>query len=170
MPFDVFVQPFVPGVAWGELSVVIIDGAVSHRVRKVPRSGDFRCQEEFGAESSVLLGASKSCLASLALRVLQAAMESAILADSEGKHQRAQVPLFARVDLLPLLPDCSGILGESAVSGAYALLEVELIEPSLYLRDAALAGIDAAGTLARAIQTRLKATAEKSRLSRGLEP
>lgn len=171
MPFDVLVQPFVPGVARGELSVVIIDGAVSHMVRKVPRSGDFRCQEEFGADSSVLVGASKSCLASLASRVLQAAMESAVLSDSEGKHQRAQVPLFARVDLLPLLPDCSGILGEeSAVSDAYALLEVELIEPSLYLRDAALAGIDAAGTLARAIQTRLAATAEKSRLSRGLEP
>jgi glutathione synthase/RimK-type ligase-like ATP-grasp enzyme len=46
---DAMVQPFLSRVAErGELSVVVVNGAVSHAVRKVPRSGDYRIQEGYG--------------------------------------------------------------------------------------------------------------------------
>jgi hypothetical protein len=45
---DVLVQPFVSGVADGEVSIVMLDGQVSHAVRKVPAAGDFRVHEYYG--------------------------------------------------------------------------------------------------------------------------
>ncbi len=46
---DAMVQPFLSRVAErGELSVVVVNGAVSHAVRKVPRSGEYRIQEGYG--------------------------------------------------------------------------------------------------------------------------
>lgn len=47
------VQPFVPEIVAGELSVVLIGGRVSHVVRKRPRQGEVRSQPEFGAELSL---------------------------------------------------------------------------------------------------------------------
>jgi glutathione synthase/RimK-type ligase-like ATP-grasp enzyme len=46
---DAMVQPFLERVAdRGELSVVVVNGAVSHAVRKVPRTGEYRIQEGYG--------------------------------------------------------------------------------------------------------------------------
>src|SRR4051812_21103606 len=48
---DVLVQPYVEGIeSNGELSIVCIDGEPSHVVRKVPAAGDFRTQEDHGAD------------------------------------------------------------------------------------------------------------------------
>jgi hypothetical protein len=164
--FDVLVQPFLPGVAQGELSIVVIDGAVSHVVRKVPRSGDFRCQEEFGAQASVEAGGGVNpAICALAARVLGAAAEAfaetgGAAAEGGGGGSRGGLPspqvLAARVDLLPLLsPEESAPSHDPPRASAYALLEVELVEPSLFFREAARAGVDAAGAMARALQKRL---------------
>lgn len=46
---DWVMQPFVRSVAeYGERSAICIDGRVSHVVRKIARSGDFRVQSDFG--------------------------------------------------------------------------------------------------------------------------
>lgn len=51
---DVLVQPYLASIeARGELSVVVVDGAVSHAVRKRPSGGEFRIQEEFGGTTTV---------------------------------------------------------------------------------------------------------------------
>lgn len=48
---DTMVQPLVASIhERGELSVVVIDGEVSHAVRKQPRAGGVRTQIEFGAD------------------------------------------------------------------------------------------------------------------------
>ena len=51
---DVLVQPFLPAVEHeGELSVVLIDGAVSHGLRKQPATGEYRVHEERGGTTTL---------------------------------------------------------------------------------------------------------------------
>ncbi len=99
----VLVQPFLPDIANGELSMIFLDGTFSHAVLKSPRSGDFRTQSEFGA---VIRPASPRREESeLAERVL---------------HVLPRPPLYARIDVV------------HTSSGA-KLMELELIEPELFL-------------------------------------
>lgn len=80
---DVLVQPFVAGVqSEGELSVFVIDGQVTHAVRKRSASGDFRTN----FDRAVVREDVDDVTAALALRVVHAAP--------------VEPPLYARVDLL----------------------------------------------------------------------
>ncbi|HVE80232.1 MAG TPA: hypothetical protein VNA89_15305 [Gemmatimonadaceae bacterium] len=118
----VMVQPFLPVVAAeGEWSLVFLDGTFSHAVLKRPAAGDFRVQHEHG-------GSAEPVAPSPAL-VRQA---RAALAAAPGD------PLYARVD------GC-------VIAGRLHVMELELIEPSLFL---ALAP-DAPARLARAVVRRL---------------
>lgn len=55
---DMLIQPYLPSVETaGELSVVVIDAAVSHVLVKTPRPGDFRTQAEHGAVAASVAGA-----------------------------------------------------------------------------------------------------------------
>lgn len=97
-------QPFVPSVVEeGEFSVFAFGGAVSHAVLKTPTSGDFRVQEEHG-------GTIRAAQPEPALLALTDTALSAVGRDL----------LYARVDAVRM-PD-----------GGFALMELELIEPSLY--------------------------------------
>ena len=103
---DWFAQPFVRSVITeGEYSLFYFDGRFSHAIRKVPKPGDFRVQEEHGGEII-------SMPASPELRRVADQVLAAI----------APVPLQARIDLIRL------------DDGTLALMEAELIEPSLYVR------------------------------------
>jgi glutathione synthase/RimK-type ligase-like ATP-grasp enzyme len=120
---DMMVQPFVPTIADGELSLVYIDGALSHAVNKTPRGDDFRSQPEFGSVvEKVEPTAGEREAADDILRTVGGGL------------------LYARVDFVRA-PD-----GKRPW-----LMELELVEPSLYLSwdDAA------AGRLADAIGRRL---------------
>jgi glutathione synthase/RimK-type ligase-like ATP-grasp enzyme len=102
---DVLVQPYLPAVAdEGELSVVVVDGEVTHAVRKRPAAGDFRVQEEFGGQA-VAVELDRD-VAALARWVVDAT---------------ATELLVARVDLLP-----DG-------AGGWLLAELEATEPDLFL-------------------------------------
>jgi glutathione synthase/RimK-type ligase-like ATP-grasp enzyme len=105
-PRGYLAQPFVPSVvAEGEYSLFYFGGALSHAVLKTPRSEDFRVQEEHGG-------------------TIRAVAASPDLESAGGRVMAAlgQVPLYARVDIVRL------------EDGAFGLMELELIEPSLYLR------------------------------------
>jgi glutathione synthase/RimK-type ligase-like ATP-grasp enzyme len=100
---DVIVQEFVPEVLQnGEWSVVFLDGALSHTVRKLPKAGDFRVQEELGGSTTAERAPS---------RVVDAA---AAILDTAG----ADV-LYARVDVVER-------------PAGVTLMELELIEPVLF--------------------------------------
>jgi glutathione synthase/RimK-type ligase-like ATP-grasp enzyme len=102
---DVLVQPYLTAVeAHGELSVVVVDGEVTHAVRKRPAAGDFRVQEEYGGHAVVVVPDPE--VAALARWVVEAT--------------GAQV-LVARVDLL------------RDAAGSWQLAELELTEPDLFL-------------------------------------
>ena len=97
-------QPFVDSVVEvGEFSLFYFAGEYSHAILKSPAEGDFRVQEEHG-------GQIQSTIADTELLDAGAAAMTAI----------DTILLYARVDLVRL-PD-----------GTPAIMELELIEPSLY--------------------------------------
>jgi glutathione synthase/RimK-type ligase-like ATP-grasp enzyme len=117
-------QPFVASVTTdGELSIFYFDGAYSHAIRKVPKSGDFRVQEEHGG--SIAPVPFTDDLRAVAERVMASITPA---------------PFQARVDLVRL------------ADGTLALIELELIEPSLYFRMDA----DAPGRFADAVDAVLQ--------------
>ena len=102
---EVLLQRFLPAIlSEGEHSLVFLNGAFSHAVRKVAATGEFRVQEERGA--TILPETPRADLLDTAVAVLA-------LLDAP--------PLYARVDLV-------------RDRGRPSLMELELIEPSLYLR------------------------------------
>lgn len=122
---DAMVQPYLDAVATsGEVSVVVVDGQVTHVVRKVPAAGDHRVQVEHGGRYERLdLGGAGREPGALARWVLDAA-----------GHEL----LYARVDLL------------QDDNAAWQLAELEVTEPDLYLGVAPEVG----EVLARAILAR----------------
>jgi hypothetical protein len=120
---DVLVQQFQPEiVSEGEWSVCFFGGEFSHAVLKRPREGDFRTQPELGGSRRQMIPPP-----------VVLAGSAAVLAQAEAST------LYARVD---------GIVSD----GAFRLMELELIEPSLYFDgDGAAAGrfADAALRLVR---------------------
>lgn len=100
---DYLIQPFAPEVvAEGELSLFYFGGELSHAVMKTPKTGDFRVQEEHGG---LLKSVTPNAEALQAAQLCLAAVPFELL--------------YARVDLVRF-------------EGAWMLMELELIEPSLY--------------------------------------
>jgi len=107
------VQPMIEEIArTGEFSLMLFDGVFSHAVIKRPRSGDFRVQEYHGGETRPCDAPPAGAIA-LAQAALAAAPERAT---------------YARVDIVP---DDEGTL---------RIMELELIEPALFLDHAPDAG------------------------------
>ena len=109
---DVLLQPFLSRIgADGESSLVFFGGTLSHAVRKIPAQDDYRAHPYWGAR-----------------------IEPHVPSDAEravASRALAAVPgtaLYARVDLVPL------------DDGTPALIELELIEPYLFL-DASSAAV-----------------------------
>ncbi|HTR70101.1 MAG TPA: hypothetical protein VMH41_07715 [Mycobacteriales bacterium] len=101
---DVLVQPFEPEIAAGETSLVFFGAAFSHAVRKTPAAGDYRVQSIHG-------GAVERVEPSAAQDAVAKAALAAVGDDLA----------YARVDLV------------ETTSGP-AVMELELIEPELFLR------------------------------------
>ena len=100
------VQQFVPEVATnGEISFIYIDGAYSHAVLKRPAAGDFRVQIDFGGSAEPLAPTAT---------LLQQANEIALAVP----HVRDS--LYCRIDAVEK-------------DGGLLLMELELIEPELFL-------------------------------------
>lgn len=97
------VQPFMEEILQGELSFMFFNGDFSHSTLKVPKTGDFRVQSEYGGTVQKI---------NTDITHLQAARK---YVEKYGKGT-----LYARVD---------GIIS----NGAFVLMELELIEPYLFL-------------------------------------
>jgi glutathione synthase/RimK-type ligase-like ATP-grasp enzyme len=120
------IQPFLPAItAEGELSLFYFGGHYSHAISKHPAEGDFRVQEQFGGqESAAGAPADAKALAEAALAATQ-------------KLQDCKPLAYARIDMLR---------DEDA---AFRLMELELIEPSLFLKFASDNGAMFASTIAQ---------------------
>jgi glutathione synthase/RimK-type ligase-like ATP-grasp enzyme len=102
---DALIQPFAASILdAGELSLVFLGGEFSHAVRKTPRRGDYRVQDNHG-------GTAAPC----APGAREFATARAALAVAPSKTT------YARVDMVYL-------------NDEPAVMELELIEPELFLR------------------------------------
>ncbi len=119
------VQPMMPGVVRdGEFSLFLFDGVVSHAIVKRPAIGDFRVQEQFGGRE----------FAWPPTDAARALAEAALAACPVP-------PVYARVDMV----------GDAA--GTLHIMELELIEPSLFLGFAPDKGAAFAAAFTRAATT-----------------
>jgi len=99
------IQPLVRSiVSEGEYSLILFDGVLSHAVVKRPKAGDFRVQPHLG-------GTTERC----APPAGGEALAQAALAEAPGRAS------YARVDM---------IRGDD---GALMIMELELVEPALFL-------------------------------------
>lgn len=117
------IQPFLPSIAdEGEISVMLFDGLFSHSIVKRPKAGDFRVQPHLGGtEAKCDPPAGAIDLASSALAAAPA--EAA----------------YARVDM---------VRGQD---GRLAVIELELIEPALWLQHSPDGGASFADAIRRRI-------------------
>ncbi len=105
------VQPFIPFIEReGELSLFYFAGQYSHAIVKHPAKGDFRVQEQFGGSEQKLEPPED------AKELAEQALATAC--NIHGIDTLA----YARVDMI------------SDWAGEYMLMELELIEPSLFLQ------------------------------------
>lgn len=99
------IQPFLPAiVSEGEISLIFIDGAFSHALRKRAAKGEYRIQSLFGGREE-----------DFSPSPTELAQAEAVLAACPFP-----TPLYARIDMVRL------------PSGELAVMEAELIEPYLY--------------------------------------
>lgn len=103
---DALVQPFISDVVDGERSIIHLGGRYSHAVRKIPATNDFRVQEFHGGTNYL----HEPSAAELAVA------DAALAATPCGPGEL----LYARVDVV-------GPVDQPL------LMEVELIEPELFL-------------------------------------
>jgi len=102
------VQPLMPGILTeGEYSFFFFAGKFSHAIVKRPASGDFRVQEQYGGRETPWDANEAAC--QLAAAALAAAPAP---------------PVYARVDMV------------NDAAGKLRIMELELIEPSLFLHHA----------------------------------
>lgn len=101
------VQPFMSNVLHeGEISVLVFNGKVSHAVRKIARQDDFRVQSEYGGTCSPI-----ECLSSEILSLTQATIAAC-----------PETPVYARIDMV-----------RNDQTNLLSIMELELIEPGLFL-------------------------------------
>jgi hypothetical protein len=101
---EFMVQPFMNNIIdEGEYSLFFFGGKYSHTINKIPKENDFRVQEEHGG----VIKRADNDLKKIALA-------------SDIINKLEKLPLYARVDLV------------RTKENNFALMELELIEPSLY--------------------------------------
>jgi len=100
------VQPFVENIRTeGEFSLFFFGGEYSHTIQKTPRPGDFRVQEEHGADIRSVTPTQE---------LIDTAQQVLSLVEPQ--------PVYVRADFV------------RGATENYLLMELEMIEPSLYLR------------------------------------
>lgn len=118
------IQPLMAAIATeGEYSLFYFGGRFSHAILKVPSAGDFRVQEQYGGREITVDAPAEA-----------RAVAEAALGGAPGDA------LYARIDMV------------RGADGGLRLMELELIEPDLFLSHAA----DGGSLFAEALRARLR--------------
>jgi len=118
------IQPFLENiVTQGEVSMIVIDGTYTHAILKKAKAGDFRVQDDFGGSVHEYIPTQEEI--DFAENAVKACIE---------------MPIYARVDIV------------KDNNNAWAISELELIEPELWFRH----HHGAATALAKAVQKRMQ--------------
>lgn len=118
------IQPFIKSIATiGEYSIMLFDGEFSHAILKTPKAGDFRVQPHLGGSERP--SEAPPGAVELARAALAAAPAEAV---------------YARVDMI------------ADDDGRLRVMELELIEPALWLQHAPDKGAAFTSAIRRAIE------------------
>lgn len=121
---EFMLQPFLETVEErGELSLMVFAGEYSHAVRKIPKAGDFRVQDDHGGTVHPHEATAEEI--AFAERVVAAC---------------DPIPVYARVDIV------------WNAQGGMELMELELIEPELWLRKHPPSAVAYAEAIRRALE------------------
>lgn len=124
-PDFALIQPFIPSIcSQGELSMLFMGNEFSHALMKTPKAGDYRSQTKYGAEEKNIIPPTKA---------IEAAAQILSLYDPQNTLS------YARVDMV------------EGANGEWLLMEIELIEPYLYLPFDGQGGTLGADNFARAM-------------------
>lgn len=116
-------QPFQHDVLRnGEDTLMVFEGRFTHAIRKLPRPGDFRVQDDYGGSVHPRQPTQEQ------IDLAQRAMAACHL-----------LPAYGRVDVV------------RDEEGRYVVMELELVEPELWLRDHPPAATAFAEAIARAV-------------------
>jgi glutathione synthase/RimK-type ligase-like ATP-grasp enzyme len=119
-------QPFQEDIVRrGEDTLMVLDGRYSHAVRKVPKPGDFRVQQDHGGTVEDYTPTKQQ------IELAERAMAACVPA-----------PVYGRVDMV------------RDNEGQLAVMEVELIEPELWLRHHPPAATVLAEAIARSLDSK----------------
>jgi hypothetical protein len=145
---DMMVQPYVSSVeAAGELSVVVIDGAISHALVKRPVAGDFRTQEEHGGVPT-----------RVELTAAEVAAVQRVLAGATSVVEQHVMPV---TPVSPTLP--AGMLPRPLPPGALLFARVDFLRvPAGPEGDALLAGATNTGGASAAVAATAAAAAAEA--------
>ena len=103
---DMMLQPFQKSIVNdGEISLIVIGGKCTHAIKKIPKAGDFRVQDDYGGEVSPYFPSDEERRFA-----------------SEAINNCGYSVLYGRVDLV------------RSNQGKLAIMELELIEPELFFR------------------------------------
>lgn len=119
---EFFIQPFLENVIKeGEYSLIHFGGKLSHTVLKTPKTNDFRVQEEHGGiitsvqPAPEIIKTAENVIAALG-RIISLGKITAL------QSSNGDIPFQVRVDLV------------RNKNNEFELMELEMIEPSLYFR------------------------------------
>ena len=144
------IQKYEPAIERGEYSLVFINGKHTHTILKTPQPGEFRCQGEFGGGTAEIaladVPADAVRVANRAMAYMQSRFDGKNTSPIRKPHSR---PTSWRLtDCLPIRPGArklpaanpspssivyARIDGVIRDDGAFVLMEIEAIEPHLWL-------------------------------------
>jgi len=125
-PCEMMVQPFISSVeSAGELSVIVVDGVITHAIVKRPAGGDFRTQGEYGGRNTVVaLSAGEVAMVRRVLEAITSIVTryqlplTPVTPGQAAQVLPAAMPgdalLFARLDFLRLTPEVRADFGAGA--------------------------------------------------------
>jgi glutathione synthase/RimK-type ligase-like ATP-grasp enzyme len=120
---SLILQPFQRSVMYsGEIALMLFDGRVTHAIKKIPKHGDFRVQDDHGGTVHPYKPTE------LEIQFAQQVMDAC-----------PSKPIYGRVDLV------------NDNQGNLAVMELELIEPELWLRSHPPAATAFAEAIARVV-------------------
>ena len=122
---DLVLQDYEPGIVSGEWSLMFVNGKHTHTVLKVPQQGEFRINGEFGGRAKEV---ARSNVPQTAVEVAQSVLAYLHTRFGSLDTESSKALNYARID---------GVMH----GDEFVLMEVELIEPHLWLekRQGALA-------------------------------
>ena len=128
---DLILQQFEEEISSGEYSLIFLNGRHTHTILKIPQTGEYRCQGEYGGSTREIAAVDvPQCAGDAAQRIWKYLEGKVKRSENETEVQQGRGLVYARID---------GIIKDDT----FVLMEIEAIEPHLWLEvESAVGGLE----------------------------